>query len=118
MISVHHTRLGPSFHARRKVLKEREHSWKHFKWRNKHALDLPARGNIYEYIGGFYGNFQEPLISLIELPSANAVSSPDTSTRSWVHDLRGLSVVDFTMDPSQDILILLAHAPTEYVLCK
>jgi hypothetical protein len=42
------------------------------------------------------------------------LSSPE-DTRSWSHSVDGLSVICFTMDPSQDLLILVADAPQQYV---
>lgn len=105
---------GPSFATRRKLLQERERSWKYFTWRNRHTLELPAHGSIYEFIGGFYASVIPPLISFIELPSLVAGSDSDAPGRTWVHTMPDLSIVDFTMDPSQDLLILLTNALPEY----
>ena len=116
MISLDQPGPGLSYHARRKLLRERETSWKHFKWRSKHSLDFPTRlGSIYEYINGFYANVQMPQISIVELPNAFTHPDRDTPARTWVLDVPDLQIVDFTMDPSLDLLIILAYSPPEFV---
>jgi hypothetical protein len=104
---------GPSFHTRRRHLQDRECSWKHFKWQHKYSLRLPTAGSVYEFIGGFYGNAMASKISFIQLPSTG--DPADTLGLTWIHDIPDVSFVDFTMDPSQDLLVLLADAPVEYV---
>lgn len=110
MVSVHSSDRGPSFSMRRRLLHEREKSWKHFRWHNKHSLDLLTFGSIYEFMGGFYGNVMGPDISFIELPSTTSTSQPK---RSWAYSMPDLHIVDFTMDPSQDLLVILVDAPEE-----
>jgi len=112
MVSLDYAGTGPSFQRRRRILQDREYSWKNFEWRHRHTLTLPTTGSIYEFIGGFYGNAMAPTISFIELPSATA-DSADTTGRAWIHNMPDVSFVDFTMDPSQDLLVLLANAPIE-----
>jgi hypothetical protein len=114
MVSLDYIGAGPSFDTRRRLLQEREYSWKHFKWRHKHTLSLPTTGSIYEFIGGFYGNAMaaSTRISFVELPNATA----DAAGRTWIHNMPDISFVDFTMDPSRDLLVLLANAPVEYVV--
>jgi hypothetical protein len=117
MVSLDYAGTGPSFQRRRRILQDREYSWKNFEWRHSHTLTLPTTGSIYEFIGGFYGNAMAPTISFIELPSATA-DSADTTGRAWIHNMPDMSFVDFTMDPSQDLLVLLANAPIEYVVVR
>lgn len=115
MISLEASDQGPSLATRRKLLRERERSWRHLNWHTQHALKLPAHGSIYELIGGFYGNVIYPSITLIELPSTMPNSELDFPGRTWVHTMPDITIVDFTMDPSQDLLVLLANASAEYV---
>ena len=117
MVSLDYTGKGPSFHTRRRLLKDRENSWKHFRWRQKHTLHLPTSGSIYEFVGGFYGNAQASAISFIQLPSATT-DPADTPVRTWIHNMPDISFVDFTMDPSQDLLVLLSNASVEYVMIR
>jgi hypothetical protein len=35
--------------------------------------------------------------------------------RTWTHAMGDVAIIDFTMDPSQDLLVLVALAPVEYV---
>jgi hypothetical protein len=78
---------------------------------------LPTTGSIYEFIGGFYGNAMaaSTMISFVELPDVTA-DPGSVSRRTWFHNMPGISFVDFTMDPSQDLLVLLANSPAEYVV--
>lgn len=115
MVSFKTSDQGPSFATRRKFLRQRELSWRHFNWHTRHALKISTHGSIYEFIGGFYGNCIAPSISLVELPSTSPDSELDTPGRTWVHTVPDITIVDFTMDPSQDLLVLLANAPAEYV---
>ena len=118
MVSLDYIGTGPPFDMRRRLLQERELSWKHFKWRQRHTLSLPTTGSIYEFIGGFYGNAMvaSTLISFVELPNATSDPALDVPGKVWIHDMPGISFVDFTMDPSQDLLVLLANATAEYVI--
>jgi hypothetical protein len=117
MVSLDYIGTGPSFDTRRRLLQEREYSWKYFKWRNRHTLSLPTNGSIYEFVGGFYGNAMaaSTSISFIELPNAAPDPGP-ASRRTWIHEIPDISFVDFTMDPSRDLLVLLANSPTWYVV--
>jgi len=80
MVSLEYAGAGPPFDTRRRLLQERECSWKHFKWRNKHPLSLPTNGSIYEFVGGFYGNAMaaSTRISFVELP--NATPDPESAS--------------------------------------
>lgn len=115
MLSLDHSGKALPFHTRRKLLRECESNWRHFRWRQKHTLDLFALGSIYELTGGFYGNAMPPFVTLVELPSATTDSALDTPGRSWFFSMPDIAVVDFTMDPAQDLLVLLAYAPSEFV---
>jgi hypothetical protein len=76
---------------------------------------------VYEFVGGFYGNGREDdrritaSISFLELPSADSArlenGSPDL--KMWTHPMFDIVIIDFTMDPSQDLLVLIALAPAE-----
>jgi hypothetical protein len=96
-------------------------------------LDLPPTGSVYEFVGGFYGNGREddrrvaPSISFFQLPSAcdedeDVEEEGDEEGESekfhemkWTHTMLDLAIIDFTMDPVQDLLVLVAAAPTECV---
>lgn len=137
LISTQPTSTGLPLAARLKLLRDRERSWKTLSWRSCYSLDLPPTGSVYEFVGGFYGNGREddrrvaPSISFFQLPSAAdddeeeaAAEESDTETEEvgdrfhemkWTHTMLDLAIIDFTMDPVQDLLVLVAAAPTEYV---
>ncbi|KAH9478417.1 hypothetical protein JR316_0008872 [Psilocybe cubensis] len=113
--------VGPSFSTRLSLLRDRERAWKYMNWKKKYTLKLPPTGSIYEFVGGLYGNGREDdsrttaSISFLELPTADITGmnkSPD-ELQMWTHPMGDITIVDFTMDPSQDLLVLVALAPSE-----
>lgn len=78
---------------------------------------------MYEFVGGIYGNGREDenrvtaSISFLELPSSDPgyLGIPGKSLRTWTHAMGDVAIIDFTMDPSQNLLVLVALAPAEYV---
>jgi hypothetical protein len=101
-------------------LREREHAWQSLGWRSKYTVKLPNTGSIYEFIGGVYGNGGETetkrttSLAFYQLPSSRLMEPcQPVVPRSWVHYLADLTIADFTMDPLQDLLVLVALAPSE-----
>ncbi|THU80238.1 hypothetical protein K435DRAFT_972839 [Dendrothele bispora CBS 962.96] len=95
------------------LLRERERAWRAFIPTTHHRLQLPhSPGAVYDFAGGVYSNGKEVdrrtiSVTLYDLPILESGQQ-----RTWTHSLEGLDkVVDFTMDPSQDLLILVALAP-------
>lgn len=85
---------------------------------------MPPTGSVYEFVGGFYGNGREDdhrvtaSISFLQLPSRDTISPimdapPDLKT--WSHSMSDVIIIDFTMDPSQDLLVLVAVATSGLV---
>jgi len=74
---------------------------------------------IYEFANGVFGyvsSYEEECIKSIdffELPSADSASGE--VTRAWTHRMGDLAVVNFAMDPVQDLLVLVATALEECV---
>ncbi|KAF5310812.1 hypothetical protein D9619_007814 [Psilocybe cf. subviscida] len=105
------------FSTRLKLIRERERGWKYLDWKRRHTLKLPPTGSVYEFVGGLYANGRENLsritasISFLELPSTG--HDPDTPLQTWTHAMEDINIIDFTMDPSQDLLVLVALAPAE-----
>jgi len=89
-------------------------------WKQRHTLKLPPTGSVYEFVGGLYGNGREDdsrvtaSISFLELPSSDTPMDPP-NLKTWTHAMGDVNIIDFTMDPSQDLLVLVALAPPEYV---
>ena len=82
-------------------------------WKQRHTLKLPPTGSVYEFIGGLYGNGRED-DSRVELPLSDTPMDPP-NLKTWTHPMGDVNIIDFTMDPSQDLLVLVALAPPEYV---
>ncbi|KAF8955319.1 hypothetical protein BDZ97DRAFT_1709646 [Flammula alnicola] len=121
MISLLPASSSPSFATRLKFLHERETNWKYINWRDRQTLDLPPTGSVYEFVGGLYGNGREDesrvtaSISFLELPSSNNSFLGETQEelKLWTHAMEDVNIIDFTMDPSQDLLVLVALAPPD-----
>ncbi|EKM77357.1 hypothetical protein AGABI1DRAFT_130443 [Agaricus bisporus var. burnettii JB137-S8] len=111
--SAHH----PPYATRLGLLRDREQAWSDLRWKARHTLRLPPTGSVYEFVGGIYGNGREDdnrvtdSISFLELPTASC--DPTRALRTWTHATNDVTIIDFTMDPSQDLLVLVAVAPLD-----
>jgi hypothetical protein len=123
MVSILPSACNPTFSTRLNLLRTREVSWKYLKFKQRRILKLPPTGSVYEFIGGLYGNGREDetrataSISFLELPSLDAalLGNPQNELNVWTHAIYGVSAIDFTMDPAQDLLVLVGLAPPEFV---
>ncbi|KAJ7632750.1 hypothetical protein FB45DRAFT_745052, partial [Roridomyces roridus] len=105
------------YSTRLKLLRDRERSWRSPQhWGSLQKLSLSAQtGTVYEFAGGYYANGREDenkitsAISFFELPSTES----DAPRKTWVHPMNELKIVDFTMDPAQDLLVLVALSPPQ-----
>ena len=102
--------------SRLDMLRTREQAWRGLRWSARHRITLPPTGPIYEFIGGIYGNGQEDenrvtsTISFFELPTQVKGRTMPAHPRVWTHPMGTLSIVDFTLDPTHDLLALVASA--------
>ncbi|KAJ6495322.1 hypothetical protein C8R45DRAFT_167378 [Mycena sanguinolenta] len=110
----------PPFSARLKFIRDRERNWRSPQyWAPLHKLPLPPTGTVYEFTGGFYANGLEDEnkitsgISFFELPSSEPLGPGAPPLRTWTHAMGDIKIVDFTMDPAQDLLVLVALAPPQ-----
>ncbi|KAF9014740.1 hypothetical protein BDZ89DRAFT_1076385 [Hymenopellis radicata] len=101
-------------------LRDREHAWRSLKWHARHRLGLPRVASIYEFVGGIYGNGRDhdrqdpiPGISFFQLPYAGPDNDSSTKYEMWTHPFHDLNILDFTIDPAQDLLVLVTHCPPE-----
>ncbi|KAJ7078067.1 hypothetical protein C8R44DRAFT_896050 [Mycena epipterygia] len=109
----------PPFSTRLKLIRDRERHWRSpQQWGQLQKLTLPPTGTVYEFVGGYYANGREDEnkitsgISFFELPSTDPTST-DVPLKTWTHAMGGIKIVDFTMDPAQDLLVLVALAPPQ-----
>lgn len=123
MVSILPPSSSSPFASRLKLLRERECNWRYINWAKRHTLSLPPTGSVYEFVGGIYGNGREDdsrvtaSISFLELPSTDAsfLNESKETLQAWTHCMGDVNIIDFTMDPSQDLLVLVALAPPECV---
>jgi len=122
-MSILSSACSPSFSTRLNLLRTRESSWKYLKFKQRKVLNLPQTGAVYEFVGGLYGNGKEDetwatiLISFLELPSFDTfLGNSQDDLKVWTHAMDGASTIDFTMDPAQGLLVLVALAPPEFVV--
>ncbi|GLB42377.1 hypothetical protein LshimejAT787_1103920 [Lyophyllum shimeji] len=111
---------APPYVSRLKILLDRERAWKTLRWNGRYNLKLPPTGSVYEFVGGLYGNGREDdrrvtaSISFLELPTRGWASCEKgdgaADLKTWMHPMSDIIIIDFTMDPSQDMLVLVALA--------
>ncbi|KAJ3798225.1 hypothetical protein GGU11DRAFT_820755 [Lentinula aff. detonsa] len=97
-----------SFASRLRLLRDREYAWRTLNPKSRHQLKLAHSGTIYEFAGGVYGVGKEierrtAFITFYDLPSVASGTQ-----RSIKHTFSETNVVDFTMDPAQDLLVLVS----------
>jgi hypothetical protein len=117
MVSALPLSYSPPLATRLKIIREREDAWKRLEWTCRSTLQFSSRW--YDFVGGVYGNGSDQQdifiksIDFFKLPSANP---PSEDIRTWSHSMVvGLNFIDFTMDPAQDLLVLVEVAPRPYV---
>ncbi|KAF7297272.1 F-box domain-containing protein [Mycena indigotica] len=116
MLSLLPPTSRPSFSSRLKLICERERNWRSPQlWGPLTTLTLPPTGTVYEFVGSYYANGWEDDnkltsgITFFELPSTE--SPQQQPLKTWTHAIGSLKLADFTMDPAQDLLVLVALAP-------
>jgi len=128
MVSILPSSASPNYASRLELLRNREQAWRVLGYKHRQLLNLPKTGSLYEFVGGVYGNGREGMttsISFLELPSTGVpVPKPEDIEKlrkhpqqllTWTHTMPDLSIIDFTMDPMQDLLVLVAVAPATFV---
>ncbi|TFY78781.1 hypothetical protein EWM64_g5232 [Hericium alpestre] len=107
-----------SIAAQRRLLNEREQRWSTLSWRHKVTTPVPAAGSIYEFVGGVYGNGHgqgddrrvSGKITFYQFPTAAGEKALVEGGRvpSWTLTEYDINIIDFSMDPSQDLLVLVS----------
>ncbi|KAG5716091.1 hypothetical protein E4T56_gene10907 [Termitomyces sp. T112] len=116
MICVIPASVTTPYASRLNFLRAREHAWRMLNWKSKYRLKIPPAGSIYEFIGDLYATGKEDdnqltrSISFWELPLSGDANN-EAELRSWTYSMKDLTIIDFTMDPTQDLLVLVALAP-------
>ena len=120
MVSTLPLSSNPPLVSRLEILRERENAWKRLEWKRKCSLDIIPSNWTFEFANGVFGYaaFGHPdappqSLNFFEPPSADSPS--DQVIRAWTHDIDNLPVVDFVMDPANDLLVLLVEFSRECV---
>ncbi|KAH6905538.1 hypothetical protein BKA70DRAFT_1107514 [Coprinopsis sp. MPI-PUGE-AT-0042] len=125
IISSSSSLQSSTYNSRLALLRERERNWRMLGWRTRCTVDLPPTGSLYEFVGGVYANGREgenritASISFLELPSTGMVVEKEKEAvmvhglTQWTHLMPDYNIIDFTMDPVQDLLVLVVVAPPD-----
>jgi hypothetical protein len=85
---------------RLELLRRYEASWKNIEW-NEHTTIPSGRGGVWELYGNVWAHSKErDVIEFVQLPSRIR----GVPKRQWTLKF-GFAVRDFSMDPSQDLLV-------------
>jgi hypothetical protein len=89
------------------LLKERNAAWETLRWKES-SDDLPMQqGQVWELYGGVFAQSSASnILHFRQLPSVYR----NIKERSW-HVVLDVHVRDFTMDPAQDLLVLIEQLP-------
>jgi hypothetical protein len=128
--------------ARKQRLLKSQKRWHGLEWAAMHEVECPHTAYMYDFVNGIYAIGQNAAndrrfsenVTFYRLPpyptppasneggagssEANAANgdkdTPDGKSKraTWTYAF-GMTILDFTMDPEQDLLILLALAPSE-----
>jgi len=128
--------------ARRQRLLKSQNRWNKLEWAAKHKVECPHTAYMYDFVNGIYAIGQNAAndrrfsenVTFYRLPpyptppastkddagsseagavdGANDTSGHNSKGDSWTYAF-GMTILDFTMDPEQDLLVLLALAPPE-----
>lgn len=122
--------------ARKQRLLKSQSRWSRLEWAVKHKVECPHTAYMYDFVNGIYAIGQNAAndrrfsenVTFYRLPpyptlsasteggsgSSEASDTPGGNSKadSWTYAF-GMTILDFTMDPEQDLLVLLALAPPE-----
>ncbi|EPQ52347.1 hypothetical protein GLOTRDRAFT_117721 [Gloeophyllum trabeum ATCC 11539] len=122
-LALHGMAQAPSssdipYHHRLTRLKEYSERWTRLKPLNKYSINMTENGCVYDFAGGIYanGHGSHPPVSgplkFHRLPTAT--DDPFSPLKTWTHMQlidEGGQFLDFCMDPTQDLLVMVSSAP-------
>ncbi|KZT24897.1 hypothetical protein NEOLEDRAFT_1134601 [Neolentinus lepideus HHB14362 ss-1] len=114
--------LAPNIGYSQRLNRLREYTdgWKNLKPKKRYSIQMTENGCVYDFAGGIYanGHGSHPPVSgplkFHRLPSVSDDSSFPTQT--WTHIQlieQGGQFLDFCMDPTQDLLVMVSSAPAD-----
>lgn len=94
-----------SVRERMNLLKKQKAAWDNLDWEIQESI--PLNGDAWELVGGVLGTSAGTQLSFFRLPSRLR----RIERKDWTIKV-GFNVNDFTMDPSQDLLVAIQHKPS------
>ncbi|KAG7095428.1 hypothetical protein E1B28_006177 [Marasmius oreades] len=113
MVSSLKSYHDPPLATRLRALRHNEAAWHTLASRARYRSRFMHTGALYEFQSGIFGQSKENeqnhtthivFFDLVKMENGE----PHIH---WIHPVIGLMVIDFTMDPSQDLLLLISLAP-------
>lgn len=93
-------RFSPS--SRLERLRRHQYAWDTLKWTTDTKFDMMT-GHVWELYGGVLAQAEEGRrLSFRQLPSSHR----GIEEKSWLVDISDIDLRDFSMDPSQDLLVI------------
>ena len=119
MVSTLPLSSNPPLASRLEILRDREDAWKRLEWKRKWALDHSTSDSVFDLSNGIgsVSTYQDGFYRSIEFFELPSVDSPSGEVRITRAHIGNLPVVSFTMDPGQDLLVLVAVSKECVRLC-
>jgi hypothetical protein len=103
-----------SLQERLAILRARNNRWATLDWHKRITLNIPFKGGDYEIIGGIFARSMLTPNSPSNHLFATRLPSAYDDGGQLMKDLVGLRLVDFALDPSQDLIVFYDHDPHKY----
>jgi hypothetical protein len=100
----------PSLSTRLELLRRRQTAWNFLQWKEKFTVRCPlGDSTLYEYLGGVYSQWGFDSLSFVSLQPR----LDQEKAVSWTHSVP-FPVIDYTSDPTQDLLVIITVSPPGY----
>ncbi|KAF9788641.1 hypothetical protein BJ322DRAFT_1002665 [Thelephora terrestris] len=104
--------------ARKQRLLMSQRRWNSLDWTAMHKVECPHTAYMYDFVNGIYAIGQNAAndrrfsenVTFYRLPPYSTLQASVEEGESWTYAF-GMTILDFTMDPEQDLLVLMALAP-------
>ncbi|KAL0569018.1 hypothetical protein V5O48_012953 [Marasmius crinis-equi] len=113
MVSTLPSHCNPPLASRLRSLRNSEHTWHTLASRARYRSQFIHTGALYEFQSGIFGQSKEDdqnrttnivFFDLVKMEAGDP-------RMHWIHSVAEMMVIDFTMDPSQDLFLLISLAP-------
>jgi hypothetical protein len=84
------------------LLRRRREAWLFLQWTEHVAFEIQRHGRVYDLIGGVFAHVNEDKLEIVRPPN-----SKNNNGHTDRRDLNGTLISCLTMDPTQDLIVLL-----------